>query len=427
MRPSLFHNREDSAITEPPAVIMGLFYGSLQVARSLGSKGIEVYGIDRCNNPIGSYSRHVRVLDAPTDDDALARYLVELSGRMGSAPVLIPTSDHYARFLILHAGELDGSCRFTVPASSRLNDLVSKIGAHEVLSSLHIGTPVTMRLDRTAIERVPGAMRFPCILKPEFHDSWLEDDEVMKHIGPGSKVVMVYGYQELLERYAQLSGFGELVLQEFVPGDSSSLYYYVGYRSREGKILVSHVANKVRTYPDRLGSETVLRSVFRRDLLEMGDNILHKLDYVGPAGIDLKYDSRDGAFKVIEINCRLGLNDCYLTKHGLDIPNIYYRDSLGREVKPVKHYPDGITWYSFASDLDWMRQYGRSQGTTWASWAWQLLRGYDTYEVFCWSDPLPFAVCLRELAVRVLNKYGIYRTAGQKAGIARFPDGKLKA
>jgi len=406
---------------------MGLFYGALQVARSLGRKGIEVYGIDRYENPIGSYSRYVRMLDAPADDTALIGYLAKLKERLGSAPVLIPMSDRYARLLMLHAEELDGSCRFTVPASSRLNDLVSKIRAHEVLSSLNISTPVTMRLDRDTIDRVPSMMRFPCILKPEFHDSWLEDGEVMRRIGPGNKVVMVNSYRELLDRYAQLSAFGELVLQEFVPGGSSSLFYYVGYRSREGKILVSHVANKVRTYPDKLGSETALRSIFRRDLLETGDGILHKLGYVGPAGIDLKYDSRDGDFKVIEINCRLGLNDCYLTDYGLDIPSIYYHDSLGREVKPVRSYPDGITWYSFASDLDWMRQYGRSQGKSWASWAWQVLKGYDTYEVFCWSDPLPFAVCMRELALRVLNKYGIYRPFGQKAGKARVPAGNLEA
>ena len=391
---------------KPPAVMLGLFYGSLQVARVLGRKGIEVYGIDKRGNQIASYSRYVRTLKAPSDEGMLVDYLIGFSRRAGTMPVLFPMSDYYVQFVMRHAHDLAGHYRFTSPGAGRTKNLVSKIHAHEVLSGLNIPTPLTIKLTKDTIGRAPDKIPLPCILKPEFHDHWLEDDEAARYIGLGNKVIYVDDYQTLQLHYARLSGFGELVAQEFIPGDSANLFYYAGYRNRAGKILAAHVSNKVRTFPDKLGSETLLRSVYRRDLLEAGGEILHKLDYTGPAGIDFKYDQRDSVFKVIEINCRLGLNDCYLAGHGIDIPSVYYNDSLGREVEPALDYPDGVTWYSFQSDLGWMRVYGKMQGATWARWLAQLLKGYDSYQVFSWSDPAPFVASLRELAARALSSYG---------------------
>jgi len=385
-----------------PAIVLDLFIGGLQVGRTLGAYGIPVYGIDRCDDPPGAFSRFVKVLDAPEDWGALCRYLLEFSRKAGTKPVLIPTSDYYVRFLCDHYDELSSAFLIPYPGRDLIAGMVRKIGLNALFSEHGIPTPRSLVIEK-GVGSVPGEWRgrFPCILKPDYQDRWTGSKEVCCFLGAAQRCFLLERMEDLEATLGKVGGVDNMVLQEFIPGDG--LYYYVGYRNSSGRMLASFVGKKVRTYPHTLGSETILESVHVPQVGELGERILHALNYSGPAGIDFKYDPRDGEFKVIEINCRIGLNDCYLSRHGVNIPLIYYNDCIGNNGKAYTDYPAGITWCNFFQDLDWMRDYAANDLKLWLSWGMDLLKGYDEYALFSWEDPRPFLRFMRLRMLRMLK------------------------
>jgi D-aspartate ligase len=331
----------------------------------------------------------------------------------------------YTLFITLQVVQFIGSrpladrYLFCAPHQDVLSRLLSKTQSSEILSQCGIAHPRTLVVEKdTSSPPNPDDISCPCILKPMYKHNWETNRTVVEFVGEGRQVLYVENRQALREALTILTPIADLIVQEFVPGPSESSYYYVGYRDSHGSIVTSYLGNKVRTVPDCLGSETLLRSVHNAALLSYGDEILDRLDYRGPAGIDFKYDGRDGSYKVIEINCRIGINDCYLMKYGIDLPYIYYLDSQDIEVTPTREYPDGVTWYDPFRDLEWMQLYRKERNIGWRSWLRELF-GYDTYALLERSDLWPFVRSILSLIARgfrKLNPFNRIRRPSKRLG-----------
>lgn len=386
-----------------PVILLSLSLGSLQIARSLGSRGIRVYGIDSNPRSIAARSRYVEHLaSAPREEEQLTDFLRAFSRSLSLQPVLIPLSDEYVCFLLKFRQQLLSFARFPMNTDA-VTQLASKTGTARLLHSLgtrHPRSVIIPQYSRTIPER--PEREFPCILKPDFHDNWERIPSAIAFSRTrGGRALKIQNERELREAVSHLSQYDSLVLQEMIPGPAHNNYYYVGYRDQSGRIAASYVGRKIRTMPDGMGSETLIQTIHDSHIQLYGDSVLHKTNYHGPAGIELKRDSRDGSLVVIEVNCRFGLNDAALIKKSIDLPWVYYLDALGLPPPTYSTYRTGLTWYCFDRDLDWMRTYAKEKGMNWISWMAGLVRGYDSYATFDWRDPQPFVSSLTERLSRL--------------------------
>ncbi len=405
-------NKQRSVISKnsdhTPALLLDLHYASLQVARCLGKKGISVYGIDKLEDPIGAHSRYIKRLGAPLDWESLKDFLISFANKMEKKkPVLFPLSDYYIRFFLKYARDFAAYYCFPYTNLEIVKKLVSKVRTAILLEELSITHPKTIIINQK--EEFPPYLhdiQMPCILKPEYNYNWEESRLAYEYLGPGQRVLMIDNYGELKRAARTLKQFGNIVIQEFVEGPSENSYYFVGYRERSGKILLSFLGRKIHTLPDQLGSETLLQSIYFPEILDLGNEILEKLDYIGPIGIDFKYDRRKTAFTVIEINPRIGINDCYLAKWGIDIAWLYYANSVGISVDSCKSYPSGILWFDLLRDFDWMREYGKQYQVSWFSLVKRLLcNDYDCEALMDRCDKGVFWYTVKKRIVNKLKRY----------------------
>ena len=146
----------------------------------------------------------------------------------------------------------------------------------------------------------------------------------------------------------------------------------------------------MRTLPDTIGSETLLKAVDMPELSAMGEAILDRLDYCGPAGIDFKRDPRTGRFKVIEINFRFGLSDGLPVDCGIDFPYIYYRDALGFETQRTTATDFNRVWFWFEKDFLWLRYYGQEKQIGWKQWSAHWWKHKHSYAAYAKDDLQPF-------------------------------------
>jgi predicted ATP-grasp superfamily ATP-dependent carboligase len=220
---------------------------------------------------------------------------------------------------------------------------------------------------------------------------------VKRKIGAGRKVLLVKDIYELQKLHAKLIGYDDLIIQEFIPGKTESLFYYLGYRNARGQNVVSFVSKKLRTLPEGLGSETVSCSTRCETVTRLGEEVLAKLNYRGPAGIDFKFDSREQSFKVIEINFRIGLTDGLLVDCGIDLPFIYYLDAQDMDTEPALDYARDVVWTWFERDVAWLRSYWRETNMSFFSWLKTYFTFRQSHASFSITDPGPFIYSLSTL------------------------------
>lgn len=229
--------------------------------------------------------------------------------------VLVGTNDHYVRLIIEHAAELGSDYRFNYPTEELLNQVQSKDQFYPLAQEHGLAIP------QTQVHQVGDPVsldftRYPVIIKPG------HGVEYYRNKFPGQeKVYRVYSASEakaVIEKIAA-SGYREtLIIQDYIPGDDTLIWDSVLYLNTEGQaefvnfgqvLLQEHEASAIGNY-------TAILSRFQPQIMAQLKDFLEAIGYTGIANVDLKYDSRDDEFKVLEVNIRQGRSSWYATAQG---------------------------------------------------------------------------------------------------------------
>ena len=141
--------------------------------------------------------------------------------------------------------------------------------------------------------------------------------------------------EEVLDKvYA--SGYPDtMIIQDFIPGDDSYMRVLTNYSDRNGKVklmCMGHVLLEEHT-PHGIGNHAVILNEPCGPIAEKIKAFLEDIGYVGFSNFDIKYDQRDGKYKVFEINCRQGRSNYYVTGAGYNIAKLLVEDRVeGKEL-----------------------------------------------------------------------------------------------
>lgn len=126
----------------------------------------------------------------------------------------------------------------------------------------------------------------------------------------------------------------DLIIQDFIPGDDSFMRVVTNYSDQGGKVrlmCVGHVLLEEHT-DHAIGNHAVIITQEEPELCETLRGFLEKINFRGFSNFDVKYDQRDGQYKVFEINCRQGRSNYYVTGAGYNLAKYLVEDLV--EGKP---------------------------------------------------------------------------------------------
>jgi predicted ATP-grasp superfamily ATP-dependent carboligase len=377
------------------AIVLGGAHGSLEIARSLGRRGIPVWLVT-ADNPLASLSRYVErslTWPGPRHEEA-AEFLIALGRRCAlDGWVLFPGSDEDLRFVAQNHNALGTIFTLVTPAWDKVRWAYDKRRMNARAAELGIAQPRT-RYPQSRDDLTELGMSFPVILKPTVREernafvdakAWRVDDE-----------------ETLLARYDEaraLVGADSIMVQELIPGDGAAQFSYAAVWDR-GRPIGSLVARRRRQYPIDFGfTSTLVESIELPAVEAAAARFLDSLAFSGLVEIEFKYDARDGSYKILDVNARtwtwIGLG----AAAGVDFAALQWRLAAGETVAPLAGR-SGASWLYLSRDLVASLHEmlaGRLSPLAYL----RSLRRSSAAAVFAWDDPWPAAIDLPLSAMRV--------------------------
>lgn len=366
------------------ALVVGGNLNGLSIARSLGRQGIPVWVASTPNIRLAGLSRYTRrTLLWPTgNDETQVEYLLEVAARNKLDKwVLFPTSDESAALLSKFHAELSRRFRVSAPPWDVLQWAYDKRLTYRLAAAQQIDYPATF-YPTTEADFEHTRCCFPAILKPATHASI--------NRFTADKAWPVENREELVARYREARDLipPDLILvQEKIPGGGESQFSYAALCC-EGKPIASLTARRTRQYPIDFGySSSFVETLDVPAIVAPSQRLLAAIGYTGIVEVEYKFDSRDGRFKLLDINPRLWTWAPLGARAGVDFPYLLWRMMQGQRLLE-KSAPAGVRWVRMSTDVP-AAIHEILRGRLNLGAYLRSLRGPLEFALFSPDDPLP--------------------------------------
>src|SRR2546425_1189608 len=378
--------RAQHLVERAGAVVIGGNYRGLGIVRSLGRRGIPVWVLTD-EHLIAAASRYTRRrLPWPATGEAQQLdYLLALGVQHRLDGWLIfPTNDEDVALVARHHTRLMEQFLLTVPPWEVIRWAYDKRLTYRLASELGVDYPWTCcPISREEVAALDCA--FPVILKPAIKkgfNRFIHD-----------KAWQVEDREALLRRYDEARALIDpclIMVQELIPGAGEAQYSYAAL-CMHGRPLAWLVARRTRQYPIDFGrSSSYVETVDQPEVEEPAQRLLAAMRYTGLVEVEFKRDSRDGRYKLLDVNPRVWGWHTLGRRAGVDFPYLLWRLIHGEPVPEVRGRP-GVRWVRMVTDLPAVvGEIWRGQLSPRAYL--QSLRGPLEFAVFAADDPLPALV-----------------------------------
>jgi D-aspartate ligase len=362
-------------------------HGPLAITRSLGRMGVAVYNAHFQPHAFSFYSRYCRGkfrLDHGSErPEQLLQALLSIGRKIGKRTILVPTSDEAALFVADYAEPLKERFLFPDAKAALVHSLCSKKEMYYLARRCSIPTPETdFPRSRKEVLAFLDHAAFPIMLKG------IDGDRLANRTG--YKMFIVRSKRELLEKYdmAEDQQNPNLMIQEYIPGGEDSVWMFNGYFSRESECLVGFTGKKIRQYRAYTGCTSLGICLRNQEVDQMTRAFMAAVGYQGILDMGYRYDARDGRYKVLDINPRIGSTfRLFVGSHGMDVARAMYLDLTGGVVQ-AEEAKDGRKWLVEDTDFASSIQYLRDGNLSIREWLTSF-RGVEELAYLAADDPLP--------------------------------------
>ena len=364
-------------------------HGGLGIARTLGRAGIDVYTTYEDQGAPATTSRYVtgrflRAWSTLPPDRVLAE-LIAISSRLRHRPVLLPIDDLAALFVNEHAAVLQPYFAFPRQPDGLARELANKYQLYELCRREGVAAPATFDIpSRSALVALVDRVSFPVVIKSK-------DPEVFRARPAAKSVIVVRDREALFRGYDAMEdpSAPNLMLQEHIPGDSRAVWMFNGYFDGQSRCVFGLTGQKLRQTPPDTGATSLGVVVNNDAVVAASVSFLQAVGYRGIVDMGFRYDGRDGQYKLLDVNPRVGSTfRLFVDANGQDVVRALYQDLTTHRPPPVE--PMARKWIVEDEDAISSLKLYRRRELTLSGWA-RSLRGVSEGAWFARDDLRPLA------------------------------------
>ena len=333
-------------------VLLGADLNCYSVARAFHEAfGVKSHAFGRYELGTTKYSRIVKfntVEDVDTAEVLLPTLEAFAKEHEGALLILVGCTDAYADLIIENKEFLSKYYFCACPRAELAEKLISKEAFYEMCVKYGMDFPGTVIVKNAAeadkFDSLPFS--YPVIVKPSSSIRyWQNPFDGMKKVYKAdtpekakeiAKTIFASGYDD------------SLIIQDFIPGDDSRMYVLTAYCDKTATVkmmCLGHVLLEEHT-PKGIGNHVAILTEYHEELMMTVRRFLEAVGYTGFANFDIKFDERDGKFKIFEINLRQGRSNFYVTSSGANIAKMFVSDATGAFGEDVMLMKEPSFWHT---------------------------------------------------------------------------------
>ncbi len=298
------------------------------------------------------------------EDEVFVKTLISFADKhAGETLVLAPCGDNYTKMLVRNQNELRDYFLFSIMSPDQFDLLSTKERFYGTCKRFGLEFPKTSEVTAENWRDYQSPFAFPIIVKPSNSVAYWNCEY------PGKKKAFVCDNESELEQIltgVYSSSYADaMIVQDFIPGDDTRMRVMNCYSDRVGRVTMQCLGNVVleEHTPLGIGSYGAIMTGYNEEINMRIRGFLEEIGYVGFSNFDLKYDERDGTYKLFEINPRQGRSSYFTTASGKNLARYLVQDVLERRNEPcdIATFDNEVLWTMIP--LDVIRTYTSDEET----------------------------------------------------------------
>ena len=372
-----------------------LSHGSLGIIRSLGRLGVPMYAITEHRRTPAAVSKYLSGAfvwnNATLDEQSRLGGMGHIGRQLKRRAILIPTDDLAAIFISDHADHLCEWFDFPPQVPNLARRVANKSELYAICEEFGVPCPRTsVPCSLEQLREFTTRIGFPVVAKVS--EPWMLQE------GFGATMILPTLEKAIdLFRRASTALGSDILFQEYIDPDGGENWLYNGYRNGDSGCCVSFTGRKLRSHPPLNGSLTMGRPEPNDELRQLAEDLLGALSYNGVVDLDFRRDSKDGKYKLLDFNPRIGNQfRLFEDENKLDVARALYHDLTGGRVRQSPTVRDRL-FIVDQKDVIASAIYIAQRTITINQWL-NSLKGPKQFAWWDRSDVAPFnTMCLGEL------------------------------
>ncbi|MFF3333460.1 ATP-grasp domain-containing protein [Streptomyces sp. NPDC002888] len=306
-------------------------HGGLGALRTLGRAGVPVHAMVEDQFTPTAVSRHLAGrFTLPTtglaDPRLFVPTLLGFGRAIGRRTVAVAADDEAAVLLAEYSERLAKWFLLPEVPPTLPRRLASKEGLGRICAEHGVPTPRSRApADRVALVGLGRDWGYPLVLKNREAFTRLRAPIV-------SHTTVVHDEGELLDLLGSCREPAVLA-QEYIPDDVAEDWITHLYCGAGGVAHAVFTGYKVRSWPPYSGATTRAWSRPNPELARLAGELCRRIGYSGVADLGWRFDRRDGRYKLVDFNPRIGAQfRLFETWHGVDVVRAMYLDLTGQPI-----------------------------------------------------------------------------------------------
>lgn len=374
-----------------------MHHGALGVIRSAGRLGIPVFLAHTSRRSPIARSRYCCGSVLLPQDGGGSRTLEALLefGVVRRGAILLAVDDAGAMFVDDHSAALADAFLLPDQPSGLARALADKREMHRLCLQHDVPTPAAAFPESEAdvLDHAASAA-FPMVVK--------RIDASLSIGSSTPNVLIARDRAELLAAYGSMASplIPNVMLQEYIPETPQANWMFNGYFDAHSRCLAAFTGQKLRQAPPDAGATSLGVCCANPLLAQITERFMKAVGYRGILDADYRLDPRDGDYKLLDVNPRIGSSfRLFVAADGTDVLGAMYLDLTGRGAPAGSRQQEGRRWVVEPQDLRSSIAYLRHQELTVREWL-RSLRHIDEAAWWALDDPAPFIALLASLSAR---------------------------
>lgn len=259
--------------------------------------------------------------------------------------LLLACDEFYVKKIVEHKDELTEDFLVPYVDTTLAHQLLTRESMYELCAQFGFQYPAMHVCTVNDYEEYEMTFDYPIVIKP------MNMTKYATCIFPGKK--KVYIAHDKVEKdsifhaiYKESAYRDDLMIQQYIPGEDANMCVVNAYVGQDGKAKLLAVGNPIleEHSPEGIGRYVAIMTAYNPTLMENVKTFLEAIQFHGFATFDMKYDERDGHYKLLSIELHNELSNYYVTASGYNLMQYVADDYVRGSKQPLTYVQNKHLW-----------------------------------------------------------------------------------